>query len=82
MWKLISSVSEIVSVKFVKYSCQIVITFNCNSNFFFFNLQMKIPVTGTKTGGYLYIFSIRDPDTNRLVHSVLYQSTGNDDFFI
>lgn len=33
-------------------------------------LQIKIPVTGSKTGAYLYTSSIRDPDTNRWVHSV------------
>ncbi|XP_059199969.1 cytochrome c oxidase assembly factor 1 homolog isoform X2 [Centropristis striata] len=28
-------------------------------------LKIKIPVTGSETGGYLYTSSIRDPDTNR-----------------
>ncbi|XP_061696408.1 cytochrome c oxidase assembly factor 1 homolog isoform X4 [Syngnathoides biaculeatus] len=27
--------------------------------------QVKIPLTGSRTGGYLYTSSIRDPDTNR-----------------
>ncbi|XP_054452047.1 cytochrome c oxidase assembly factor 1 homolog [Anoplopoma fimbria] len=27
--------------------------------------KIKIPVTGSETGGYLYTASIRDPDTNR-----------------
>ncbi|XP_061549753.1 cytochrome c oxidase assembly factor 1 homolog isoform X2 [Phycodurus eques] len=27
--------------------------------------QIKIPVTGSRTGGYLYTSSIREPDTNR-----------------
>ncbi len=35
-------------------------------------LQIKIPVTGSKTGGYLYTSSIRNPNTNRYVDYVVY----------
>ncbi|XP_031603395.1 cytochrome c oxidase assembly factor 1 homolog [Oreochromis aureus] len=41
--------------------------------------QIKIPVTGIKTGGYLYTSSLRDPNTNRwnLKQAVLKLREGN-----
>ncbi|XP_068604939.1 cytochrome c oxidase assembly factor 1 homolog [Brachionichthys hirsutus] len=40
--------------------------------------QIKIPVTGAKTGAYLYTCSVRDPDSNRwnLKEAVLKIRTG------